>query len=83
MAGVARNGLARDLAAHARRADGITTARVRVDARTVRVTAGTPLRDHTGLADNVRTAVDTRLAEIELARVPRLRVHIVPDRSAR
>ena len=83
VAGVARNGLARDLAAHARRADGVTTARVSVGARTIRVTAGTPLRDHSGLADKVRTAVDTRLAEVELARAPRLRVHIVPDRSAR
>jgi len=83
VAGVARNGLARDLAAHARLADGITTARVSVGTRTVRVTVGTPLRDHSGLADKVRTAVDTRLADVELARTPRLRVHVVPDRSAR
>jgi hypothetical protein len=82
-AGVARHGLARDLAAHARRADGITTVRVRVGARTVRATAGTPLRDHSGLADNVRAALDARLAEFDLARVPRIRVHIVRDRSAR
>ena len=83
VAGVARHGLARDLATYARRADGITTVRVRVGAGTVRATAATPLRDHSGLADNVRAALDTRLAEFELARVPRIRVHIVPDRSAR
>lgn len=83
VAGVTRSGLGRDLAAHARRADGMTTARVSISARTIRVTAGTPLRDHTGLADKVRTVVDTRLAEVELARVPRLRVHVVRDRNAR
>ena len=83
VAGVARHGLARDLATYARRADGITTVRVRVGAGTVRATAATPLRDHSGLADKVRTAVDTRLADVELARTPRLRVHVVPDRSAR
>ena len=83
VAGVARHGLARDLAVHARRTDGITTARVTVGARIVRVTAGTPLRDHSGLADKVRSAVDTRLADVELARIPRLRVHVVHDRSAR
>jgi hypothetical protein len=81
VAGVARHGLARDLAAHARRTDGITTMRISVGARTVRATAGTPLRDHSGLADNVRVAIGTRLAEVELARVPRIRVHVVSDRS--
>jgi uncharacterized protein DUF6286 len=83
VAGVARNGLARDLVAHARRVDGITAVRVNVGARTIRATAGTPLRDHSGLADNVRAAIGTRLAEIELARVPRIRVQVVPDRSTR
>ena len=80
-AGVARHGLARDLAARARRTDGITAARVDLGARTVRVTARTPLRDHSGLAERVRAGIDARLAEVELARDPRVRVRIVPDRS--
>jgi hypothetical protein len=82
-AGVARHGLARDLAARARRADGITAARVDVGARTVRVTARTPLRDLSGLDERVRAAIDARLAEVELARTPRVRVRIVADRSTR
>ena len=82
-AGVGRHGLARDLAARARRTDGITGAQVDVGARTVRVTARTPLRDHSGLAARVRAGIDGRLAEVELARVPRVRVRIVPDRSTR
>jgi hypothetical protein len=82
-AGVSRHGLARDLAARARRTDGITAARVDLGARTVRVTARTPLRDHSGLAERVRAAIDARLAEVELARHPRVRVRIVPDRSTR
>ena len=79
-AGVARRDLARDLARHAGRSDGITAARASVTARTVRVTARTPLRDRTGLADRVRTAVDERMAEIDPARSPRVRVRVVTDR---
>jgi Family of unknown function (DUF6286) len=79
-AGVARRDLARDLARHAGRSDGITAARASITARTVRVTARTPLRDRTGLADRVRTAVDERMAEIDPARSPRVRVRVVTDR---
>ena len=82
-AGVTRQSLARDLAAHARRTDGISVARVSVGARTIRATARTPLRDPSGLAERVRAALNARLAEVELARTPRVRVHIVPDRSTR
>jgi hypothetical protein len=82
-AGVTRSSLARDLTAHARRADGITGARVKVGARAVRVTARTPLRDHSGLASQIRTVLAERLDDLHLARRPRLRVTLTPDRSVR
>jgi len=82
-AGVIRHGLARDLAERARRTDGITAARVDLGTRTVRVTARTPLRDQSGLAERVRAGIDARLAEVELARDPLVRVRIVPDRGTR
>jgi hypothetical protein len=82
-AGVGRQGLARDLAGCARRTDGVTAARVDVGARTVRVTARTLLRDRSGVAERVRGAIDARLVEVGLAREPRVRVRVVPDRSAR
>ncbi|HEX2301927.1 MAG TPA: DUF6286 domain-containing protein, partial [Pseudonocardiaceae bacterium] len=44
-AGVTRSSLARDLAVRAASADGITGARVKVGARTVKVVARTPLRN--------------------------------------
>jgi hypothetical protein len=82
-AGVGRRGLANDLAGCARRTDGITAARVNVGARTVRVTARTMLRDRSGLAERVHGAIGARLAEVGLARDPRVRVRVVPDRSTR
>lgn len=82
-AGVARTGLARDLTAHARRTDGVTTAAVSVAARRVTVVARTPLRDRSGLADRVRDAVTARLDDVDLARRPRVRVTIATDRRAR
>lgn len=82
-AGVARRSLANDLTSHARRADGITGAHVTVGGRTVKVIAHTPLRDHSGLSERVRELVGERLDDINLARRPRLRVTVTPDRSAR
>lgn len=82
-AGVNRRSLARDLTSHARRADGITDAHVAVGARTVKVNARTPLRDHSGLSERVRELVAGRLDDINLARPARVRVTITPDRSAR
>jgi hypothetical protein len=55
-AGISRRSLAGDLTTHARRADGISGARVRVGARTVTVNARTPLRDRSGLPDGWRDA---------------------------
>jgi hypothetical protein len=81
-AGISRRSLAGDLTTHARRADGITGARVRVGARTVTVNARTPLRDRSGLPERVRELVTERLDDINLARPARLRVTVTSDRSA-
>ena len=80
---MSRHSLARDLTAHARRADGITDAHVTVSARRVTVNARTALRDRSGLSERVRELVDTRLADINLARPTRVRVQVTPDRSTR
>lgn len=82
-AGISRRSLARDLTSHARRADGITDACVRVGARTVTVHARTPLRDRSGLHERVRELVTERLADINLARPAQLQVAITSDRGAR
>jgi hypothetical protein len=81
-AGISRRSLAGDLTSHARCADGITDARVRVGARTVTVNARTPLRDRSGLPERVRELVTERLDDINLARPARLRVTVTSDRSA-
>jgi hypothetical protein len=81
-AGISRWSLAGDLTTHARRADGITGARVRVGARTVTVNARIPLRDRSGLPERVRELVTERLDDINLARPARLRVTVTSDRSA-
>jgi hypothetical protein len=81
-AGISRRSLAGDLTRHARRADGITDARVRVGARTVTVNARTPLRDRSGLPERVRELVTERLDDINLARPARLRVTVTSDRNA-
>ena len=81
-AGISRRSLAGDLTTHARRADGITGARVRVGARTVTVNARIPLRDRSGLPERVRELVTERLDDINLARPARLRVTVTSDRSA-
>jgi hypothetical protein len=81
-AGISRRSLAGDLTTHARRADGITGARVRVGTRTVTVNARTPLRDRSGLPERVRELVTERLDDINLARPARLRVTVTSDRSA-
>ena len=81
-AGISRRSLAADLAGHARRADGVTGARVRVGARTIAVNARTPLPDRSGPAERVRELVGQRLDDIDLARPARLRVTVTSDRSA-
>lgn len=82
-AGVARRSLARDLGTRAGDADGITSARVKISSRAVKVVARTPLRDRAGLVDRVRDVVTERLDDINLARRPRVRITIAPDRSVR
>jgi hypothetical protein len=82
VAGISRRSLAADLTSRARRADGITGARVRVGARTIAVNARTPLRDRSGLPERVRELVTERLDDIDLARPARLRVNVTSDRSA-
>jgi uncharacterized protein DUF6286 len=82
-AGISRRSLAGDLTRHARRADGVTDARVRVGARTVAVHARTPLRDRSGLPERIRELVTERLDDINLARSARLRVTVTTDRGAR
>jgi hypothetical protein len=81
-AGISRRSLARVLTNHARRADGITDARVSVGARTVTVIARTPLRDRSGLPERVRELVAERLDDINLAQPARLRVTVTSDREA-
>lgn len=82
-AGVARHSLARDLATRAGHADGITSARVTVRTRVVKVVAHTPLRDRSGLTERVREVLTERLDDINLAQPPRLRITLAPDRNAR
>jgi len=80
---VTRRSLAHDLAEHARRADGITSAGATVGARAIRITARTPLRDGSTVIDRVREQVETRLDDIAPDRRPRVRVAVRPDRSVR
>lgn len=82
-AGVTRTSLARDLTTRAAGADGITGARVKVRAKTVKVVARTPLQNPTGLADRVHDVVAERLEDINLAQRPRLRITVARDRSVR
>jgi Family of unknown function (DUF6286) len=81
-AGVTRHSLARDLATRVGRADGITRARVKIGSRVVKVAARTPLRDHSGLVERVGDVITERLDDMNLARRPRLRITIAPDRNA-
>ncbi|MDQ3885740.1 MAG: alkaline shock response membrane anchor protein AmaP [Actinomycetota bacterium] len=80
-AGVTRHSLARGLTTHVGRADGITHARVKIGSRVIKVTARTPLRDHSGLVERIGDVVTERLDDINLARRPRLRITIASDRK--
>ncbi|MGX5653597.1 DUF6286 domain-containing protein [Geodermatophilus nigrescens] len=62
-----RRGLERALARAARRADGVTDARVRAGRRSVRVRAETALRAAEGLRPRIGAAVDQQLEELGLA----------------
>lgn len=81
VSGIARRGLPRDLGSAAASVDGITRAKVKVGRRRVKVTARTAMRDRTGLADAVRTAVEQRLAALAPARSMAVRARIVGKAS--
>ncbi|MEU7989043.1 DUF6286 domain-containing protein [Streptosporangium canum] len=62
--GVQRRGFTRSLAHAARQVQGVDHARVRLHGTTAQVTAGSHLRDTTGLAEAVRLAVADRIAAL-------------------
>lgn len=73
-AGATRHSLRRVVTQAAGRVDGISKATATIGRRRVRTTVTTPLRDTTGLGEQVRAAVDDQLAGIALARPPRITV---------
>jgi hypothetical protein len=79
--GVTSSGLRRYVEDAAVRVPGITAARTVVGPRRVRVRATTPLRDVSGLTEEVRAAVERRFEELALARPPRLRVTVRTERA--
>ncbi|MEU8269067.1 DUF6286 domain-containing protein [Sphaerisporangium sp. NPDC049002] len=74
--GITRTGLSRHLATVAAKVDGVSRARVRLRRDRVHVTAATPLRDASGLPDEVTQAVVTRLEELRPLRPVRVRVTV-------
>jgi hypothetical protein len=81
-AGVSRRSLRRDLTTAAASADGVRSAAVRVRRGRVVATVRTPAADTAGVAEQVRTLLDERLTAIALARRPRLRIRVSPDRRS-
>lgn len=80
-AGATRQSLRRIVTSTARAVDGVHSASATVRPRRVGVRVRTPLRDPGELGQQVRAAIDDRLAEIALARTPRTRVRVTHDRS--
>ncbi|WP_405146183.1 DUF6286 domain-containing protein [Sphaerisporangium sp. NBC_01403] len=74
--GITRTGLSRHLATVAAKVDGVSRARVRLRRNRVHVTASTPLRDASGLPDQVTQAVVERLEELRPLRPVRVRVTV-------
>lgn len=74
--GITRAGLRRHLAAAATGIDGIARARVRVGRRSIRVKALSPLRDTTGLSQQVHQALTGRLQHLAPLRPLRVRVTV-------
>jgi hypothetical protein len=81
-AGVSRRSLRRDLTTAAASADGVRTAAVRVRRGRVVATVRTLATDTAGVAEQVRSLLDERLTAIALARRPRLRIRVSPDRRS-
>jgi hypothetical protein len=81
-AGVSRRSLRRDLTTAAASADGVRSAAVRVRRGRVVATVRTLATDTAGVAEQVRSLLDERLTAIALARRPRLRIRVSPDRRS-
>jgi hypothetical protein len=82
-AGATRQSVARHLARTAREVDGIDAAATSLTARAVRTTVRTPLRDTSGLAEQVRTAIGEQLDRVALRRTPAVTVRVKRTRSSR
>ncbi|WP_433324521.1 DUF6286 domain-containing protein [Spirillospora sp. CA-294931] len=74
--GLAPSGLRRRVASAAESVDGIARVRVKAGRRRVRVRATSPLRDASGLTDQVRDAVRECVGELAPLRMPRVRVTV-------
>lgn len=74
--GAPRRSLRRSLARLAEDVDGIDRARAKARMRSVTVRATTRLRDTAGLRENVRTAVQDRLAPLDPLWPPRVKVRL-------
>jgi hypothetical protein len=74
--GISRGGLRRHLAQAAEGVDGIARTTVKIGRRQIRVRAASPLRDTSGLADQVRQAVTDRIDRLAPLRRPGIRVTV-------
>jgi uncharacterized protein DUF6286 len=74
--GIARGGLRRHLVQAAEGVDGIARTNVKIGRRRIRVRAASPLRDTSGLADQVRQAVTERIDRLAPLRHPGVRVTV-------
>lgn len=81
-AGTTAHSLRHAVADSARAVDGVHAASATVTPRRVRATVATPLRDATGLREQVETAVGEQLGAIALDRTPRTRVRVTTARSS-
>lgn len=75
-AGTTRRSLQNALRRAATEVDGVAQATAKARRRRVSITAGSRLRDPAGLEDQVRERVGARLADLQLARAPRLKVSV-------
>jgi hypothetical protein len=74
--GISRGGLRRYLTQAAEGVDGIARAKVRIGRRRIRVRTVSPLRDTSGLGDQVRRAVTDRIDRLAPLRHPVVRVTV-------
>jgi hypothetical protein len=82
VAGIARGGLVRDLAAIGARVDGVASCRVRLGRAHVRAKVRSALRDRAGLRDAVRAALTDRLTELAPLRAYDVRVRVTDAKGA-